>query len=83
MYDIGLPSHKSLFQYQAERLLKLELLVKESYSRGKDANFNTYTVLECNILWLIMTSEPTHRPTINFFEKNNFFGMKKVIFETI
>lgn len=72
-YDIGLPSHKPLFQYQAERIASLQSVAeKES---GKPAG----SVI---IPWYVMTSGPTRAETVKFFEKNHFFGLnpKNVIF---
>lgn len=72
-YDIGLPSKKSLFQLQGERIAKAELLAKRKH--GKDS---------VTIPWYVMTSGPTRKPTEAFFEKNNYFGLKKenvVVFE--
>lgn len=71
-FDIGLPSQKSLFQVQAERIARLQVLAKRS--SDKDAT----------IPWYIMTSGPTRKPTEDFFRKNNFFGLDQsnvVIFE--
>lgn len=72
MYDVALPSHKSLFQLQAERIRRLEDL---AYNRtGKHRN----------ITWYIMTSETTKGATEEFFKKHNFFGLNKsniIIFE--
>ena len=58
-YDIGLDSHKSLFELLCDGL-------KES---GKK-----YGV---TIPWFIMTSRENNKPTIEFFEKNKYFGYEK------
>ena len=34
MFDCELPSHKSLFQLQAERLLKVAMLAAEKFGKG-------------------------------------------------
>ncbi|TFK19969.1 UDP-N-acetylglucosamine diphosphorylase [Coprinopsis marcescibilis] len=72
-YDIGLPSHKSLFQYQAERLARLQEVASQ------EAGKPTGSVV---IPWYIMTSGPTRPETEQFFKKNKYFGLdpKNVIF---
>jgi UDP-N-acetylglucosamine/UDP-N-acetylgalactosamine diphosphorylase len=66
-YDIGLPSGKSLFQLQAERLVKLQDLAAAKFGdRGK----------EVIIPWYIMTSGPTRKDTEDFLKSKNFFGLK-------
>lgn len=66
-FDIGLPSKKSLFQLQAERILKVQELA------GRKARSGVCVVVP----WYIMTSGPTRRPTQRFFEENNYFGLEK------
>ncbi len=61
-YDVGLPSRKSLFQLQAERILRLQTM-----AGCKDAR----------IRWYIMTSPATHKDTIEFFESHEYFGLEK------
>jgi len=60
-YKIGLPSGASLFQIQAERVLKIEKLAG----------------MKTTLSWYIMTSAPTHNSTVDFFEENKYFGLKK------
>lgn len=71
-FDIELPSLKSLFQIQAEKILKLQLLAQ---SRSTTQHPPT-------IHWYIMTSGPTRLATQTYFEKNSHFGLKpdQVIF---
>jgi UDP-N-acetylglucosamine/UDP-N-acetylgalactosamine diphosphorylase len=72
-YDIGLPSQKSLFQLQAERIYKVQQLAKKEH--GKE---------HVTVPWYVMTSGPTRGPTEKFLSENNYFGLKKedvVVFE--
>ncbi|KAG0325997.1 UDP-N-acetylglucosamine pyrophosphorylase [Dissophora globulifera] len=64
-YNINLPSAKPLFRIQAERIIKLqELASKLDGAKEKVV-----------IPWYIMTSGPTRPATVEFFEKNNYFGL--------
>jgi UDP-N-acetylglucosamine/UDP-N-acetylgalactosamine diphosphorylase len=66
-YDIGLPSGKSLFQLQAERLVRLQECAAENHGdRGQ----------EVVIPWYIMTSGPTRKDTEDFLRSKNYFGLK-------
>lgn len=65
MFDIKLPSRKSLFRVQGERIRKLQDLAK------------SHTGLEGHIVWYIMTSDHTMEPTKKYFSDNKYFGLKK------
>ena len=58
-FDIGLPSHKSLFELHCDKLRAVS---------ERAGNF---------VPWYIMTSDINHAATVDFFEKNSFFGYPK------
>ncbi|CAL8405757.1 unnamed protein product [Arctogadus glacialis] len=63
MFDVGLPSGKTLYQIQSERIRKIQNLA--------DLKHET----KCTVPWYIMTSEFTLSPTESFFKENDFFGL--------
>ncbi|XP_010504996.1 PREDICTED: UDP-N-acetylglucosamine diphosphorylase 2-like isoform X3 [Camelina sativa] len=67
-YNIGLPSGKSLFQIQAERILCVQRLAAQAMSEG--------STRPVTIQWYIMTSPFTHEPTQKFFESRKYFGLE-------
>ncbi|KAM8828547.1 UDP-N-acetylhexosamine pyrophosphorylase-like protein 1 [Spinachia spinachia] len=64
MYNVGLPSGKTLYQIQAERIYKIQELADRKYDS------------KCTVPWYIMTSEFTLAPTEKFFKENNHFGLQ-------
>ncbi|XP_037706817.1 UDP-N-acetylhexosamine pyrophosphorylase-like protein 1 isoform X2 [Choloepus didactylus] len=63
MYRVGLPSQKTLYQLQAERIRRVEQLASERHGSP------------CTVPWYIMTSEFTLGPTAEFFKEHNFFRL--------
>lgn len=73
-FNIGLPSKKSLFQLQAERIWKIQQLAKKHAAQGEIPT----------VPWYVMTSGHTQEATLQVFEENNYFGLQKenvIIFE--
>lgn len=71
-YDIGLPSGKSLFQIQAERIQRLQKMAWEWMgTAGMDGD----RVSNGKIRWYIMTSPATDMDTQSFFKENGYFGL--------
>ncbi|KAL2165353.1 hypothetical protein VTH06DRAFT_650 [Thermothelomyces fergusii] len=66
-FSINLPSGKSLFQLQAERIRKVQQLAAQKASAGA----------EVTVPWYVMTSGPTRRPTERFFEEHGYFGLRR------
>ncbi|XP_015790913.1 UDP-N-acetylhexosamine pyrophosphorylase [Tetranychus urticae] len=72
MYSVGLPSGKSLYQLQGERIRRVEELASQKWGK------------KSSIPWYIMTSEHTKTATEEFFASNNYFGLSRdnvIIFE--
>lgn len=63
MYNVGLPSGKTLYQIQAERIQKVQELANLKHG------------CRCTVPWYIMTSEFTLAPTEKFFKDNGYFGL--------
>jgi UDP-N-acetylglucosamine/UDP-N-acetylgalactosamine diphosphorylase len=58
MYDLGMPSHKTIFQLHIEKIIK----ARDLYGRG--ASVPIY----------VMTSNLNHDIIVNNFKENNYFG---------
>uniref|UniRef100_A0A2N9IW48 UDP-N-acetylglucosamine diphosphorylase n=1 Tax=Fagus sylvatica TaxID=28930 RepID=A0A2N9IW48_FAGSY len=65
---IGLPSGKSLFQLQAERILCLQRLAAQATNEGSSGSVQIH--------WYIMTSPFTDDTTRKYFESHKFFGLE-------
>ncbi|KZC14469.1 UDP-N-acetylhexosamine pyrophosphorylase, partial [Dufourea novaeangliae] len=64
MYNVRLPSGKTLFQFQAERILRLQNMAEEECGKRGE------------ITWYILTSKATHGTTLDFLRDNDYFNLK-------
>ncbi|KAK8699830.1 hypothetical protein V6N13_018244 [Hibiscus sabdariffa] len=67
-FNIGLPSGKSLFQLQAERILCAQRLATQAMKEGSAGSVTIH--------WYIMTSPFTDDATRKFFESHKYFGLE-------
>lgn len=68
LYNINMPSKKTLFEYLSNRFLSVQKLANKYFSKE-----NTF---EDNVsILLIMTSKENHQETIDFYKQNNYFGI--------
>jgi UDP-N-acetylglucosamine/UDP-N-acetylgalactosamine diphosphorylase len=79
MYQIGLPSQKSLFQLISERIYKLNQLARDITTTN---NTNAPTTTTNQIPFYIMTSPLNHDETVSYFVNQNYFnlGQENVFF---
>ncbi|CAN7093603.1 UDP-N-acetylglucosamine diphosphorylase 1 [Brassica rapa] len=67
-FNIGLPSGKSLFQIQAERILCIQRLAAQVVGEGPTR--------PVTIHWYIMTSPFTDEATRKYFSSHKYFGLE-------
>eukprot|EP00002_Diphylleia_rotans_P018131 TRINITY_DN3519_c0_g1_i2.p1 TRINITY_DN3519_c0_g1~~TRINITY_DN3519_c0_g1_i2.p1 ORF type:complete len:580 (-),score=123.65 TRINITY_DN3519_c0_g1_i2:878-2617(-) len=65
MLDIGLPSHKSLFQLQMERVVKLKELCRKMYPQAPEIRIPVF----------VMTSADMLLSVTDLLENNDYFGL--------
>jgi len=70
LFDIGMPSKKSLFEYLSNRFSSIVNLSKNKY-KNKSNQENEDSIL------LVMTSKENHSDILSFYEENNYFGIDK------
>ena len=63
-YDIGLLSHKCLFQLHAERLIRAEEMAYQK--TGKSEHSSISLSVESLVYWYVMTSPMTHADTLSY-----------------
>ena len=71
MYNINMPSNKSLFEYISNRFLSVQNLSYKICQNKKEIDLSQKN----NSNFLIMTSKDNHNETISFYKKNNYFGI--------
>ncbi len=86
VFDLGLPSGRTLFQLIGERIVRLRQVAAEAAALaiGASADEAKASSLLPSIPWYIMTSEATLEVTKAYLEHYNYFGLPPsdvVVFE--
>lgn len=68
LYNIQMPSNKTLFEYLTNRFLSIQNLAKQKIIENNETS-------DC--VFLVMTSKENDSDIISFFNENNLFGLKK------
>lgn len=92
MYDVGLPSGRTLFQLQAERILRLQDMAEKECGRRGEITWYVCVFNRFRYSWVlneirvvafhrcfryILTSEATHDTTLDFLKEHNYFDLKE------
>ena len=77
MFNIGLPSGKSLFQLHVEKFYKAQLIANDLECDTVETPAGTFVKIpdeaqKCKML--VLTNRENYVETVQFFEKNNYFG---------
>jgi UDP-N-acetylglucosamine/UDP-N-acetylgalactosamine diphosphorylase len=77
MYNINMPSNKSLFEYLCNRFLSSQIRAKEFFKNNKnnENNNNDLNFIFKESTLFVMTSEHNNIETQEFFKKNDYFHL--------
>jgi len=73
MYNINMPSNKSLFEYISNRFLSSQKNAKKILGKNSTSTSNDKEFKPCTLM--IMTSKENHKETEEFFKENNYFSI--------
>ena len=71
MYQIGLPSQKSIFQILVERFFRVQMIANKVY-KLEEGGIIPQEAIKCKML--IMTTHENYAETYEYFASNDFFG---------
>ncbi len=71
MYDVGLPSGKTLFEYQGAKLRRLIDMAKQTTETATQQQFGE----NVSVPWYVMTSPENNDTCASYFEEKAYFGL--------